>query len=655
MKKTLLFIAIMASNMGLFAQNVEKTMYTTYDSQTNLFIANRMYQNLDGNVAVVSMISFDEANPGSDRGTGYNFYDGNKWGEIPASRVEANATGEDMRTGWPSIAPYGAQGEILVNHSGKGINYWIREKAGDGVWDGPHAIPNPDSEKFNVESDLNLAWPVIVTTGENNDVVHIFAVANGGNNELIQSYVRSTDLKNWDVNLSPLSQDNMHINVYNADTYAVSANGDNVAVVYCGALGAHAMLYKSEDGGLTWKGRTVWENPIYGYDWETDENSLFTNLYIPRQASIAVGPDGVVHLAFSVGLCSHTTLGTEYIPIYNSRTDGIAYWNDTEEKPFQSPKDDDPNNALKLWWDGEKDLTNFCAYVPDYIDASLVYDEWDYSLLFGGHSAYPSIAVDPAGNLALAFSAPDVNRKRKNYYVRGLYMVYKGVNDEEWSAPKIYNAKEYEEVTCVTAVSNPVKVNEFWFSFLSDYSQGFYSAQNASQSTVTKGEIDAFKFIPDECSNEVKTSVYPANAGVVVGAGVYAKDMNVNLMATPKAGYKFVSWTENGEVVSTDSKYSFAITNSRELVANFEVTESIEELTSLFNIYPNPVNDKLYIETLTQTQTLTVEIYDVYGRQQSMVNGQQSMVIDVTNLNSGVYFVKVVAENGEAVRRFIKK
>ena len=83
--------------------------------------------------------------------------------------------------------------------------------------------------------------------------------------------------------------------------------------------------------------------------------------------------------------------------------------------------------------------------------------------------------------------------------------------------------------------------------------------------------------------------------------------------------------------------------------------EGIEENTASFNIYPNPVNDKLYIETLTQTQTLTVEIYDVYGRQQSMVNGQQSMVIDVTDLNSGVYFVKVVTSEGETVQRFIKK
>ena len=89
--------------------------------------------------------------------------------------------------------------------------------------------------------------------------------------------------------------------------------------------------------------------------------------------------------------------------------------------------------------------------------------------------------------------------------------------------------------------------------------------------------------------------------------------------------------------------------------------DSIEELTSAVNIYPNPVNDILYIETLTQTQTqtqtqtLTVEIYDAFGRQWSTVNGQQSLSIDVSNLNSGVYFVKINTANGNIVNKFIKK
>ena len=113
-----------------------------------------------------------------------------------------------------------------------------------------------------------------------------------------------------------------------------------------------------------------------------------------------------------------------------------------------------------------------------------------------------------------------------------------------------------------------------------------------------------------------------------------------------------------------ETEYCFTVTavnpvgeseKSVEVCATTASADAIEELTSSFNIYPNPVSDKLYIETLTQTQTLTVVVYNMFGRQQSMVNGQQSTIIDVTNLNSGVYFVKVVTENGETVKRFIKK
>ena len=84
--------------------------------------------------------------------------------------------------------------------------------------------------------------------------------------------------------------------------------------------------------------------------------------------------------------------------------------------------------------------------------------------------------------------------------------------------------------------------------------------------------------------------------------------------------------------------------------------ESLEELTSSINIYPNPVNDRLYIETLTLTQTLTVEIYDVYGRRQvtETPSHQGNLVIDLSNLKSGIYFVKINTEKGNVVKRIIK-
>ena len=83
--------------------------------------------------------------------------------------------------------------------------------------------------------------------------------------------------------------------------------------------------------------------------------------------------------------------------------------------------------------------------------------------------------------------------------------------------------------------------------------------------------------------------------------------------------------------------------------------DAIEETNASFNIYPNPVNDKLYIEAETEIEEVVV--YDVYGRHQvtETPSHQGNLSVDVTDLNSGVYFVKVVTENGEAVQRFIKK
>ena len=89
------------------------------------------------------------------------------------------------------------------------------------------------------------------------------------------------------------------------------------------------------------------------------------------------------------------------------------------------------------------------------------------------------------------------------------------------------------------------------------------------------------------------------------------------------------------------------------MVANFVSTEGIEELSSSFNIYPNPVSERLYIETEVEVEEVVV--YDAFGRQQSTVNGQQSSYIDVANLNSGVYFVVIKTNEGTVVKRFVKE
>ncbi|MBR6774552.1 MAG: T9SS type A sorting domain-containing protein, partial [Bacteroidales bacterium] len=83
---------------------------------------------------------------------------------------------------------------------------------------------------------------------------------------------------------------------------------------------------------------------------------------------------------------------------------------------------------------------------------------------------------------------------------------------------------------------------------------------------------------------------------------------------------------------------------------------AVEEITPSFNVYPNPVENNLYIET--ELNVKEIAIYDIYGRK-TKVYGLQTTdfvnTVDVTELKDGVYFVKIMTDNGEVVKRFIKK
>ena len=73
------------------------------------------------------------------------------------------------------------------------------------------------------------------------------------------------------------------------------------------------------------------------------------------------------------------------------------------------------------------------------------------------------------------------------------------------------------------------------------------------------------------------------------------------------------------------------------------------------NVYPNPVKDMLYVETETEIKEIIV--CDVYGRHQvtKISSHQGDLSIDVSGLNSGVYFVRIKTDSGDIVRRFVKK
>ncbi len=68
---------------------------------------------------------------------------------------------------------------------------------------------------------------------------------------------------------------------------------------------------------------------------------------------------------------------------------------------------------------------------------------------------------------------------------------------------------------------------------------------------------------------EIALSSEPEEGGSTEGAGAYEEGLPCTVTATPNVGYDFVSWTENGAVVSQDATYTFTVTNDRALEARF--------------------------------------------------------------------------------------
>jgi uncharacterized repeat protein (TIGR02543 family) len=94
---------------------------------------------------------------------------------------------------------------------------------------------------------------------------------------------------------------------------------------------------------------------------------------------------------------------------------------------------------------------------------------------------------------------------------------------------------------------------------------------NATSGVLTNGTFISNVFLCNgiAIASPVSTSSSPSVGGTTSGAGLYSSGVGATVTATPSAGYTFSSWTVNGSVVSTSSSYTFSVSGSTSLVANF--------------------------------------------------------------------------------------
>ena len=198
---------------------------------------------------------------------------------------------------------------------------------------------------------------------------------------------------------------------------------------------------------------------------------------------------------------------------------------------------------------------------------------------------------------------------------------------------------------------------EYCFVVRAYNAAGASAATNEACVTVEGGEpTPTVPAAPVVRVKEVTSTTVILEWDAVEGAtkyALYSGDEKLGELAETIAGVQYLE---------PETTYCFTVTaineagesaHSEEVCATTLKGEGIAENATALNIYPNPAVDRVVIET-----EATIEAVSIYTLTGVMIYSEvdfNNNTIDVTDFASGVYVMKVRTENGEVVKRFIKK
>lgn len=138
--------------------------------------------------------------------------------------------------------------------------------------------------------------------------------------------------------------------------------------------------------------------------------------------------------------------------------------------------------------------------------------------------------------------------------------------------------------------------------------------------------------------------------------------LSVGTVVTPSTA----TWTEytytvpasfNGQAVYfsinciSDDQFGFAVDDFKVTTTGTLSTENFFKTN--FTVYPNPASDVINVSNVNNLEISNAVITDINGRIVKNVNNLVQP-INVSNLTTGVYFLKVTTANGEGVTKIMK-
>lgn len=514
-----------------------------YDLQTNSAIQRRIINHSNSTITATWTYSTDAA--WSNRGTGYNYFNGTSWGSAPTSELESE------RTGWPNPLKTGSGKEIIISHStASSIFHRVqRNTVGSGTW-----------TQGNLSAQGGQVWGRSATGGNNNNTIHMVGmtlpVANNGSlytdgMDGAFLYTRSTnagtsfDIVDYQIPGTGIA----YFDGFDGDSYAIDAQGNTVAIVV-GGLGRGVQLYKSTNNGVSWTKTDVMTSDVWFQEDLTVVDTTLEDRLWTSDGSVTVllDEDDMAHVWFGTMYIANADI-TDGTITYYPYTNGMEYWNE------DFPSD----NTLTLF--GMLDLN---------ANGVLDLDNPGGQYRFSGLVSHPQAGIDEDGCFYLSYTSvrEDLVGSSQNY--RHTYVTKSCDGGCSWSFPIDVTGGSVNDFNECVFPSIARRVDdEVHIVYMQDVEPGIAVSGDMDQSSLNK-----IIYLSDDADRFDTTDFCPTE---IAGDSLMCPGGSVELEALGCGTY---SWSGPNSFTSTNQ----VITATAVGTYTCDITTSCGVQTETFNV-----------------------------------------------------------------------
>ncbi len=316
------------------------------------------------------------------------------------------------------------------------------------------------------------------------------------------------------------------------------------------------------------------------------------------------------------------------------------------------------NGSVNLTFDDAK---------MDYVSLSPVFNSqatnqftWNYSNL----QPFETRTIDLVFNMNSPMETPAVNGGDVLIYTATIT----SANTDELPSDNTFtlnqtvvNSFDPNDITCLEGAKvSTSKIGDYVHYMIRFENTGSANATNiVVKDGVDNAKYDVNSIIPIKGSHDFTTRVNGDKVEFIF------ENINLPFDDATNDGYVSFKIKTKASLVAGDTfsknaniyfDYNFPITTNTATTTIAALANQDFEFETYFNLYPNPASSNVTIDTKSDIELYSVQVYNALGQLVLVVpNAKNVKNVDVSGLTSGNYFIKINSDKGTSHTKFVKQ